>query len=98
MNEKSFHRAFHLRVFGERNMLLKASPETSGVFQKTSDEIKKTSDEFLKTSRRVSNTFLLLFRLFSGVFTFYSRMILSINKQNDTDRNAIIYKVTGKYK
>jgi len=41
MNEKSFHRAFHLRVFGERNMLLKASPETSGVFQKTSDEIKK---------------------------------------------------------
>jgi len=25
-------------------------------------------------------------------------MILSINKQNDTDRNAIIYKVTGKYK
>lgn len=74
MNEKSFHRAFHLRVFGERNMLLKASPETSGVFQKTSDEIKKTSDEikktsdeFLKTSRRVSSTFLLLFRLFSGV-------------------------------
>ena len=25
MNEKSFHRAFHLRVFGERNMLLKVS-------------------------------------------------------------------------
>ena len=23
MNEKSFHRAFHLRIFGERNMLLK---------------------------------------------------------------------------
>ncbi|KXT47222.1 hypothetical protein HMPREF2532_02193 [Bacteroides ovatus] len=41
---------------------------------------------------------MLLFRLFSGVFTFYSRMVLSVNKQNDTDRNAIIYKVTGKYK
>jgi len=25
-------------------------------------------------------------------------MVLSVNKQNDTDRNAIIYKVTGKYK
>ena len=96
MNEKSFHRAFHLRVFGERNMLLKASPETSGVFQKTSDEIKKTSDEFLKTSRRVSSTFLLPFRLFLGVFTFYSRMIPSVNKRSDTDRNAIIYKVTGR--
>ena len=73
----------------------KASPKTSGVFQKTSDEIKKTSDEFLKTSRRVSSTFLLPFRLFSGVFTFYSRMILSVNKRNDIDRNTIIYKVTG---
>ena len=45
MNEKSFHRAFHFQVFDEWNMLLKAPPETSGVFQKTSDEIKKRSDE-----------------------------------------------------
>ena len=56
------------------------------------------SDEFLKTSRRVSSTFLLPFRLFLGVFTFYSRMIPSVNKRSDTDRNAIIYKVTGKDK
>ena len=60
MNEKSFHRAFHFRVFDEWNMLLKAPPETSGVFQKTSDEIKKTSDE-------ISGTFFGIFRLFSGV-------------------------------
>jgi len=70
MNEKSFHRAFSLRVFGERNMLLKALWKTSGVFRKTSDEIKKTSDEFLKASRRGASTFLLLFRLFSGVLRF----------------------------
>ena len=61
-------------------------------------KLQESYDEFLKTTRRVSSTFLLLFRLFSGVFTFYSRMVLSVNKQNDTDRNAIIYKVTGKYK
>jgi len=52
------------------NTLIRGLWKTSGVFKKTSDEIKKTSDEFLKTSRRVSSTFLLLFRLFSGVLRF----------------------------
>lgn len=42
--------------------------------------------------------FLVRFHFFSPVFRcfmFYSRMILSVNKHSDIDRNAIIYKAMG---
>ncbi len=56
------------------------------------------SDEFFENISKgfFKYVFTSIPAVFRAFFYVYSRMILSVNKQSDIDRNAIIYKVTGK--